>query len=191
MKRRILKRRRDGVRQHYIVGRKRRRNFGMAWTQGLSTDPNFADAKWGKDYDNEEVYKKRRVLMDPDEFLQRQYEQSKPNGEYTFDEWVKTYPPQLERVKKGLQSKDTVVPVPIEEYTQYGERKDFQEGRNRGVAAKELGIKVPVILARKKFTPWDRISPDKPFEHRPAHFHKKPEKINNLWDKEKDKWEED
>jgi len=29
MKRRIMKRRKDGVRQHYIVGRKKRRNFGM------------------------------------------------------------------------------------------------------------------------------------------------------------------
>jgi len=161
----------------------------MAWSKGLSTDPNFADEKW----DKEDVYEKRRVLMNADEFLQRQYEQSPSyrQGTHSFDEWVETYPPQLERVKKGLESKKQVVPVPIEEYNQYGERKDFQEGRNRGVAAKQLNMKVPVILARKKFAPWDRAAPDKPFEHRPAHFHTKPENINNTWDREKDKWEDD
>jgi len=165
----------------------------MAWTKGKKTNPNLADATWGEEYGNEEVYEKRRVWMNPDEFLQRQYEQS-PAFRYkknSFDEWVKTYPPQLERVKKGIASKTDEVPIPIEIYTPYGEREDFQEGRNRGVAAKELGIKVPVLQVRKKFAPWDRAAPDKPFEHRPAHFHKKPEGVINRWEIEKDKWPKD
>jgi hypothetical protein len=52
-------------------------------------------------------------------------------------------------------------------------------------------MKVPVIQGRKKFAPWDRAAPDKPFEHRPASFYKKKEGIFNRWDVETGMFEED
>jgi hypothetical protein len=187
MKRRVFKQRKDGIRQRYWVGKQARlKKFKMGWAKGVdNTDPNFMDGMW----DDEPVYEKRRVLMDPDEFLHRQYEQS---GErVSYEDWLRVNQKRVDEIKEAILDKNIELPVPLEEYTPFGERKDFQEGRHRGLAAKQLGVKVPVIQGRKKFAPWDRVSDDNPFEHKEAFYFTKPDKVDNRWDREKGKFELD
>jgi len=162
--------------------KKKKKNFGMGWSIGTKTDPDFAEGKWGK----EDVYLKRRVLMDPDVFLRRQYRQRNAADKGTsFEEWNDASPAQVKQIKKGIVSKKDRIPIPIEEFTPYGEMKKFQEGRHRGNAAKELGQRIPVLQVRKKFAPWDRAAPNKPFKDK---FHTKPKNIDNQWERETGKF---
>ena len=164
--------------------KKDKQSKNMAWTKGFKTDPNFISGGWEK---NDPYYEKRRVLMDPDVFLQRQYQQSGTNG--PFNEWAQpTSQERVDNIVKGIKSKKDEVPIPIEEYDYYGQRKDFQEGRHRGLAAKQLGIKIPVLMGRKRFAPWDRAAEDKPFEHREVFFYTKPEVGENKWENEQDRF---
>ncbi len=131
--------------------------------------------------------------MKPDEFLERQYEQS--GKHHTYKEWENSVNREnIELLKKDIKDPKQFVPVPIEEYDRYGDRQNRQEGRHRGIAARELGIKIPVIIGRKKVPPWDRVG-DNNFKHRIYDVDVEDEDMtfenlskNNKYEKEKDKF---
>jgi hypothetical protein len=161
---------------------------GMAWSKGLDAeDIPLAKGRWQK---GERTYTKKRVLMDPDEFLQRQYEQ-RPGKNSTYTDWIRSVSDtRIEKLKHAIMDPKQEVPVPIEEYTRQGKRRDLQEGRHRGLAAKELGVKVPVILARQKSAPWDRINQEDHYTHK-YEDEGKPASTNNDWEKAISKFEPD
>jgi len=113
--------------------------------------------------DGEFVYEKRRVLMPADVFLQRQFEQ-RFDKNVSFEDWKKSaFDERVDEMSKVLGKPDSQIPVPVEEYDVKGRRKDFQEGRHRGLAAAKRGEMVPVIQARKKLPPWDRENVIEPY----------------------------
>ena len=136
----------------------------MAWAKGIDAE-NIPLAKGTFGTPNEPAYTKKRVIMPAATFLKRQYDQ-RPNNKtstMSFEKWadIDAYDrKRIDSMKQTLLDPKKELPVPIEEYDVYGKRRDFQEGRHRGIAAQELGMKVPVILARKRTPPWDRIGPD-------------------------------
>ena len=150
---------------------------------------NFATSNWFGEKENPE-YSRRKVLMDPEEFLHRQHAQAKT--EASFDVWKASVSKErINSLKEGILSPTNEVPLPIEEYDVFGNRKDLQEGRHRGLAAQQLGIKIPVIQARQTVIPHERPSKDKLFESQYWDDDWKKEKINpnNMWDTETDKFE--
>ena len=176
----------------------------MAWTKGIDAE-NIPIAKgdYGESYGNERAYEKKRVMMNPDEFLRRQHKMSGHSDKVSFEEWssqgdykdkegrsiMNVDPKIIESMKKSIKSSTDEVPVPIELYErQTGDREDFQEGRHRGIAAKELGEDIPVILARKKYPPWDRPSKDKVFSYTRGQIN---EDNDTEWDKALEEFPED
>lgn len=141
----------------------------MAWAKGLDAEYahgegiSFATGKTDKrtgEYTNR-GYEKKRVLMSPDDVLYRQFEQKpRTQPELTnpktyderFDKWKRFIDREnIDKLKRAIQDPKAQVPVVIEEYDETGKRKDFQEGRHRAIAAKELGHEtMPVILALKR-----------------------------------------
>jgi len=140
----------------------------MVWTKGLDSE-NISLAKGYYDEDNtDRAYEKRRVKMNPDVFLQRQFKMSssyKRDGQSGFKKWTESVSDDVvDDYARKLKDPTEEVPTPIEVYNkQSGKLEDFQEGRHRGLAAKKAGVDVDVILARKKAAPWDRKTKDDVF----------------------------
>jgi hypothetical protein len=149
VKRRILKRRRDGIRQHYRVGRKRR--HAMAFVD--NTEYIYVN----ESYKGTPIYpgvKVKKVMMSPDEFLETtrkekgffgersQASRSQPMGHYlkriTYEPAVKDAMDRISDPKKEAWS-----PILFRDRGQF----ITHEGRNRAIAAKRLGMKeIPVFI---------------------------------------------
>lgn len=162
MKRRIRLKRKDGIKQHYWVGRKLRirKNYGMAWSGKAEVPFVDAPSSYG--------YKKKKKMITPEEFMQLARATStndewrgKPLEEYKLstvlwhrnsrvnDRLKRLQEKRLEQIKSGLRSTEKVVPVPYVEFKEGKPRS--HEGRHRAVAAEELRIKkIPVFFMYKE-----------------------------------------
>jgi len=167
----------------------------MAWAKGKhASGLQIETGTWD---DNEPDHEIKRVLMKPKGFLKRQYEQRESTFNYdkdeSYDEWAKSRKDnrkKIESLKQAIKDPNKKVPVPIEYYDRGGNRKNFQEGAHRGIAADELNEDMPVILARKKLHPGDRKNKENPYVAN-ANWRDPDPEPDNRWDKEKDKFEPD
>ena len=154
-KKRIWINRKDRVKQRYWIGHSRRKNYGMAWSGKTDTPLIDYPASYG--------YKKKVKMISPEEFIELTRKEAMArvlrdkgrtsDSSYIFDpkryEEVVISKSRVEKLKPALSSKDPLMSEPWIEL-----KKGVvvgHEGRNRAIAAKELGIKkIPVHFVYRK-----------------------------------------
>ena len=105
---------------------------------------------------------KRKVefaTMDPEDVLKLQFMQARASGsDSSFDRFIgvsKKYrnPEGFARLKEGISDENPLVPLVAIELSTDGQLSGFQEGRNRALAARELGLKeMPVVIAKRRIS---------------------------------------
>jgi len=97
------------------------------------------------DYPEQYGYKKKKVMMTPDEYMMKSRIAHQWEGTPEQYEKSTVFPSNVEKLKPIIASKEGKMAVPWIE-TKRGKYYD-QEGRHRAVAARQLGIKkIPVFM---------------------------------------------